>query len=91
ALYIDTPFTNVAGKNYAFYSANAGNSYFNGNVGFGTDAPQQKVHVSGVLRLEPQSSAPTGALGDLYVSTGGKLYFHDGTGWREIKPTGSGK
>ncbi len=55
-----------------------------GRVGIGTMSPQQKIHISGVMRLEPQSSQPFGALGDLYVSTDGKLYFHNGTQWREV-------
>ena len=55
-----------------------------GNVGIGTTDPQQKMHISGVMRLEPQSSPPTGALGDLYVGTDGKLYFHNGTQWKEV-------
>lgn len=85
ALYIDTPFTNIAGNNFALYSPNSGNSYFNGNVGFGVEAPMQKVHISGAMRLEPQAAAPTGALGDLYVGTDGKLYFHNGTAWKEVQ------
>lgn len=85
ALYIDTPFTNVAGNNFALYSPNTGDSYFNGNVGFGTESPQQMVHISGVMRLEPQSIVPgTASLGDLYVNTDGKLYFHNGTSWKEV-------
>jgi hypothetical protein len=55
-----------------------------GNVGIGTMSPQQKMHISGVMRLEPQSSPPSGALGDLYVGTDGKLYFHNGTQWKEV-------
>jgi hypothetical protein len=55
-----------------------------GNVGIGTTSPQQKIHISGVMRLEPQSSPPPGALGDLYVGTDGKLYFHNGTEWKEV-------
>lgn len=55
-----------------------------GNVGIGTINPQRKLHISGVLRLEPQSSPPSGALGDLYVGTNGKLYFHNGTQWKEV-------
>lgn len=55
-----------------------------GRVGVGTTTPQQKMHISGVMRLEPQSSPPSGGLGDLYVGTDGKLYFHNGTQWKEV-------
>ncbi len=55
-----------------------------GNMGIGTTSPQQKLHVSGVMRLEPQVSAPSGALGDLYAGTDGKLYFHNGTTWKVV-------
>jgi len=57
----------------------------NGNVGIGTTNPQQKMHISGVMRLEPQSTPPSGGLGDLYVGTNGKLYFHNGTDWKEVQ------
>ncbi len=65
-------------------SADAVSIQANGNVGIGNTAPQQKLHVSGVMRLEPQATPPSGALGDLYVSTDGKLYFHDGSGWKLV-------
>ena len=55
-----------------------------GNVGIGTAWPQAKLHVNAVLRLEPQASAPAGGLGDLYVGTNGKLYFHNGDEWKEV-------
>jgi hypothetical protein len=86
ALYIATPFSNVSGSNFALYSENTADSYINGNVGFGTQTPVRKVHISGVMRLEPQASAPAnGALGDIYVGTDGKLYFHNGTAWKEVQ------
>jgi len=86
ALYIATPFTNVAGNNFALYSENTADSYIEGNLGVGTTTPLQKVHINGVMRLQPQASAPTGGLGDFYVnSTDNKLYFHDGSGWREVQ------
>jgi len=86
ALYIDTPFSNVTGSNFALFSNNTADSFFNGNVGFGTETPARKVHISGVMRLEPQASAPAnGALGDIYVGTDGKLYFHNGTAWKEVQ------
>jgi hypothetical protein len=55
-----------------------------GNVGIGVTSPVRTLHVKDVMRLEPQSSAPSGGLGDLYASTGGKLYFHNGSDWQEI-------
>ena len=86
ALFIATPFTNVAGNNFALYSENTADSYIEGNLGVGTTTPLQKVHINGVMRLQPQASAPTGGLGDFYVnSTDNKLYFHDGSGWREVQ------
>lgn len=85
-LYLSTPFSNVAGTAYALYSDNVNNSYFAGNLGVGTSDPQQTVHISGVMRLEPQAAAPAGGgLGDLYAGTDGNLYFHDGTGWKAVQ------
>ena len=85
ALYLATPFSNVTGNSYALYSPNMGNSYIEGSLGVGTDDPKQKVHINGVMRLEPQATAPTGALGDLYVSASGILFFHDGSGWKQVQ------
>ena len=84
-LYLSTPFSNVTGTAYAFYSDNVNDSYMAGNLGVGTLVPQQKVHITGVLRLEPQAVAPTGGLGDFYVNTDGTLYFHNGTDWKAVK------
>ncbi|MCP4883742.1 MAG: hypothetical protein GY908_08115 [Flavobacteriales bacterium] len=86
ALYLATPFSNVAGTAWALYSDNVNNSYMAGNLGVGTTNPQRKVHISGVMRLDPQSSEPNdGTLGDLYVSNAGTLFFHDGTGWKAVQ------
>lgn len=86
AIYIEGSFNKGTGLNYALYSAPDINSYFEGNVGIGTSDPQQKVHINGVMRLEPQATQPSGALGDLYVGTDGKLYFHTGAGgWKEVQ------
>ena len=86
ALYIDTPFANVSGGNFAVYSNNTADSYFAGNLGVGISDPQQKVHISGVMRLEPQDNPPAQAdQGDIYAGTDGKLYFHDGANWRALQ------
>ena len=90
ALFINERFdVGGTGDNFAIYSDADVDSYFKGNIGIGTTAPQQKVHISGAMRLEPQAIAPTGTLGDLYVGTDGNLYFNDGTpgptgGWRQV-------
>ena len=84
ALYLSTPYANVSGTSYALYADNPNISYIEGNLGVGTNDPQQKVHVSGVLRLEPQAAAPTGGFGDLYVNTDGTLYFHNGVDWKAV-------
>ena len=84
AIYINARFNQGTNDNYAIYSASEADSYLDGNLGVGTDAPQQKVHISGAMRLEPQATAPAGALGDLYVGTDGNLYFHNGIGWQEV-------
>jgi len=85
ALYVSTPYLNVTGTAYGIYADNPNTSYIEGNLGVGTNDPQQKVHVSGVLRLEPQAVAPTGGLGDFYVNTDGTLYFHNGTDWKAVQ------
>ena len=56
-----------------------------GNVGIGITSPAVTLHVKDVLRLEPQSSAPSGSKGDLYAGTDGYLYFHNGTSWKRIR------
>ncbi len=84
-LYISDAFNKGIADNFAIYSASNADSYVEGNIGVGTNNPQQKVHISGAMRLQPQASAPAGDLGDLYVNTDGKLYFHDGTSWREVQ------
>jgi hypothetical protein len=84
-LYITSNFNQGTTDNFAIYSASDADSYVNGNLGIGTETPQQKVHISGAMRLEPQATAPTGSLGDLYVGTDGNLYFHDGTSWKQVQ------
>ncbi|QCX40638.1 hypothetical protein FF125_20155 [Aureibaculum algae] len=83
-LFISNTFNKGTGDNFAIYSASDADSYLEGNLGIGTESPQQKLHISGAMRLEPQATAPSGALGDLYVNTDGKLYFHNGTEWKEV-------
>jgi len=85
-LYVPSNFNKGTVDNFAIYSASNADSYLEGNVGVGLDNPQQKVHISGAMRLQPQAVAPAnGSLGDLYVNIDGKLYFHDGNGWREVQ------
>ncbi|MCF6296480.1 MAG: hypothetical protein L3J08_00600 [Flavobacteriaceae bacterium] len=85
AIYIDGSFNKGTSENFSIYSLSDADSYFNGNIGIGTTSPQQKVHINGVMRLEAQATAPSGALGDLYVGTDNKLYFHNGTAWKEVQ------
>ncbi len=90
ALYLATPYSNVVGDNFALYSENTANSYIEGNVGFGISNPERKVHISGVMRLEPQDSAPSDPkIGDMYVDTNGILHFYGRTssstiGWNIV-------
>jgi hypothetical protein len=55
-----------------------------GNIGIGTSNPQSKLHINDMLRLEPQSSAPAGGKGDMYVDTSGNLYVHNGSVWNQV-------
>lgn len=58
-----------------------------GNMGIGTGSAilVRKLQVKDAIRLEALAVAPAGGtLGDLYVNTDGKLYFHNGTAWREV-------
>jgi hypothetical protein len=57
---------------------------YSGNIGVGVSSPARTLHVKDVMRLEPQSSAPSGGKGDLYAGTDGKLYFHNGSSWQEV-------
>jgi len=86
ALHISDAFNQGTTDNFAIYSLSDADSYLEGNVGIGTNDPLQKIHISGAMRLEPQATAPAGGdLGDLYVGTDNKLYFNDGTSWREVQ------
>lgn len=85
-LYLSAGYNDGITNNYAVYSASVANSYVAGSIGVGILDPIQKVHISGAMRLEPQATPPmNGALGDLYADTDGKLYFHDGSGWRQVQ------
>jgi len=42
------------------------------------------VTVDDVLNLDPQGSAPTGALGDMYCNSAGTLHFHNGVSWKTV-------
>ncbi len=57
----------------------------NGNVGFGTNAPQRTVHINSVLRLEPSSAPSSPSAGDIYYDSGtNKLRVYDGTNWHDL-------
>ncbi len=62
-----------------------------GNVGIGTASPLRKLHINDVMRLEPRSSAPSGAsVGDLYVDSDTKeICFYDGASWTGLKAGGA--
>lgn len=54
-------------------------------VGVGISDPQQTLHISGALRLEPQEYAPSQAsMGDLYVDKSGALCVFLNKGWESI-------
>ncbi len=50
----------------------------------GTLRVTQTATLHGVLQLVPRATAPAGTLGSLYVNTNGKIYFHNGTIWKEV-------
>lgn len=84
-VYIEDNFNQGTADNFAIYSASDADTYLEGNLGVGISTPQQKAHINGVMRLEPQASAPTGDLGDMYVNANGNLYFHNGTEWKQVQ------
>lgn len=48
----------------------------------------QTLHISETAKLEPQTTVPTCATGDMgtmYVDTGGVLYFCNGTAWKTVQ------
>ncbi|MCX6233221.1 MAG: hypothetical protein NT175_00640 [Bacteroidetes bacterium] len=59
-----------------------GNLWVHGGYGGNIEAATIQLHE--FLFLAPRSSPPSGQLGCLYVNTNGKLYFHDGTQWKEV-------
>ena len=65
-------------------NADAGNALIYGE--FDNDYLQLNatVKIRDVIELEPQAAPPTGTLGSLYAGTDNKLYFHDGTSWKEV-------
>lgn len=74
---LDNQFMVRASGGYIFYTnptlTEASSVYISpltGNVGVGIALPQQKLHVKDVMRLEPRTTAPSGAMpGDLYFDS----------------------
>lgn len=60
-----------------------------GNVGIGTDNPQQKLHINDVMRLEPRATPPSAASkGDIYFSSvENTLMIYTGIigGWKKVQ------
>lgn len=58
----------------------------NSRIGIGTNEPARTAHINGVMRLEPQSSAPSSpSAGDIYFdSNDNKLKCYDGTTWQDL-------
>ncbi len=56
----------------------------NVGVGLGTALPQRKLHIGGVMRLEPQTALPAGGLGDICVDNLFQLRFHNGQAWTVV-------
>ncbi|MBN2407270.1 MAG: hypothetical protein JXJ19_06200 [Elusimicrobia bacterium] len=57
------------------------NGYY---VGIGTADPDCHLHVNNMIKIEPLSSQPTGALGRMYIDDDGRLHIHDGSNWRPV-------
>ncbi len=59
-----------------------------GNVGIGTNTPEQKLHINDVMRLEPRATAPDNAQkGDIYFSSvHNTLMIYTGAigGWKKV-------
>ncbi len=56
-----------------------------GNVGIGTWSPQQKLHVSGIMRLEPVDEPATAGEGDIYYDKNThKARCYDGSAWHDL-------
>jgi len=47
----------------------------NWNVGIGTNNPQAKLEVNGVIRLTPQTSTPTPVIGGMYYNQNDKTFY----------------
>jgi len=59
-------------------------------VGVGTSTPEQTLHISGAMRLEPQNSAPKDAkAGDIYVDASEALCIYLGGTWNYVTGPGN--
>jgi len=71
-IYLNSPVTGGTATNeWALYSADTADSYFAGNVGIGTTAPNQLLTVEGSISLKEQSAAnaDTSAYGQLWTKS----------------------
>jgi hypothetical protein len=87
-VYIDNT-VGASASSYSLYSNGSAQSYFGGNVGFGTTAPAYKLDVAGAFRLQP-SVAPTAANGVIYYDSGlNKFRCYEGGAFKDCISTTS--
>lgn len=60
----------------------------NGNVGIGTNIPNQKLEVAGWIELGNQTEGTTGTAGSIrYHSVSQRIQYHNGTTWIDLLPS----
>jgi hypothetical protein len=85
AIQIPSGYPPAGSNNYAINSQSAAQSYFAGNVGIGTTAPQATLDVNGYARLKLQSSQPVACSstnqGALALNHLAQMCACNGTSW----------